>query len=153
MRKSLATLILLCFATPAWAVDFIFTVSNPNMIQTQLNAGEVSVGPIDPFNPSAHCTSFVSPNSCSVVGNYVEWTLVFDYSLTMNVPGTIDVIFIENNGINGTQGMFTVESSPSPLVGLSNGMTGNFTYMLKFPYFSQDIIYGMTVDLDVTYNP
>ncbi len=149
MRILLFTLLSLPMCS--WAQDFTFSLSNP-MMSAAGNTGDLTIGSIDPFNPSAHCLNFIAPNDCSVSGNHIAWTIVYNYQLDLNVPGTVDVSFVENNGV-GTDGAFTIVSQPPNLTGLTNGSNGSISYVLTFPYFSNHLRYSMEVSVDITLIP
>lgn len=143
---------MLLFLPSLASADFVFTVSNAMMNQTTPSSAEIALVGIDPYNPSAHCASFQAPSTCSVDGNMIEWNMVFDYSLSMTGGGSIDVSFLEHDNI-GNMGNFTVLSTPNPINGLTDGMTGTFEYSLSFPYFSSYKEYGLLIEVDITFNP
>ena len=151
--KYLLTLIVLMFSGVCYAQSFTITVSNPMMVTTSPSAGEVAVYGIDAYNPTAHCAAFIPPNTCNVNGNEIEWGIVFNYEVQMTGTGSLDVNFVENNGVGGFMGAFNITQSPSPLLGLTNGSTGSFNYNVSFPIFSTQLSYGLIIEVDVTYNP
>ncbi len=153
MKSSwLSIIFITLFSAPAYA-DFVFTVSNSMLNQVNPSAGEVAVYNIDPFNPNDHCSTFIAPNSCEVNGSNIEWSLVFDYEVTTTAGESLDVSFGEQNGLGGTMGSFILNTTPTPLFGLENGMSGTFEYNVSFPYFSPDLSFGLLIEMDITVNP
>lgn len=151
MRKFIVSFLLMTISQLAYA-GLSFHVGNSELVPQSNTSGNIIKTGIDPFNPADHCATFVSPNTCLVNGDHIEWNMVYEYELVLTEPGTVSVEFTENNGINGDS-PFIILSQPSDLTGLTNGANGTFTYGLSFPYWSQSNKFSMEVILEVTLIP
>ncbi len=144
--------ILIFLISSSVFANITVSISNP-MMNGINNIGDISIGPIDPFNPQATCNSFIAPNTCSVLSrDAMRVNLNFNY-LILTSSNTVSLSFDVVNPVNSNS--FLNISIPSDLLYLNNNSSGNFNLGFDIPLFGPDSYasYDLTLLVDVVLDP
>lgn len=157
MIKRLAIFFICFLSIPAYADSLVVTLSNPAMVALTPDIGAVTLQEIDAFNPSSTCSTFSSPNTCTMIGSdTMKVQYVFNYLVSLVAgSGSVDILFSLDNGISGTANAYNSATAPSDIFGLGNNDSGTISLELEMLLKGTGAKsnYGAQLNVDVVYNP